>query len=1101
MTTPFFDPASHERLVIWLAWILLHAVWQGAVIASLLWLTLRVIRTSSVRYVLACGALLAIALCMTVTGFTLRASLRTQPRLADAAHASSKIDDRQIASPHHRVDESRADRNAINPDKDDQTPSMSSRVPPVENRQDRTDNPAAAFSIRATVGESLQAFRQFIDAYAGLLVSAWLLGIAVCMVRLLSSLRAVRVLRKTGTPISDARLSPLFSALIQRLNLDPAVRLMQSASVCVPTALGWFRPVVLFPMALSTSLSIDQIEALLAHELAHIKRYDYLINLLQSFVEMVLFYHPAVWWISKTIRNERECCCDAIAVRLVSNRDLYAKTLVELARLATGPTQLAMSATRGNLKDRIQRILNVPTSESATSAPVIALTMAFLLTFVFAASWLSKAGADDAKTEKPAPARSSDRKNDDKKDDQLPPPADAKGDKSDANTATPGDAPDKPRLVERQRRNPNGEGFGGAEVFNLLELDAVQKELGLNEDAMTRTKAVAEQYKKEIQPALPSDAVRTRRVEWGIRQEATGKGMAVFKAVVVRFRPQLKDILTPDQYTRLQQIKWQDMGTAAFADDELIEILKITKEQQDKIVAIQDAYRTKRLELEDQSGGRDAPLMTARQTQELTVEQDMKITESLSQELKDKFAALKGKAIDRTLLRPRMPPRFGVILSGPAASFLTLIENEAVVNELAVDTETASKIQTLLEEWHKSLVEPNQRKRDEEPKPAEKEPDPLPTSIRAGNVAATEKSLAKLKEILSADQWTRLQQIQWQQMGTNALSDPEMIKALPLSKDLQDKIAEIRKEYEGKRSKVIQRQFASQTAATDLDLKQDAEVDEVLTTDQLNQFTALLGKEFDVRQARMERARSQALVNRNLPPRRREDVPDAFTISRMRSAVKGLARDPNGLRIERRDHRRPLFALAENAAVQKDLEVDEGTATRIKTLADAVRAAVREAAGEIPNFEPMSREEREKQRDRLKEIDQVVSENFLPMLKQILTADQFVRLKQIYWQIGGPLPRDSELLEDLMLSRDQRARLHAIESDYKEQRDEITFNATIDTISVSIVRPVPMIATPEEVQRAFNQFVAKIDEVLTNEQRETLASLKGKEFDVRLLVR
>ncbi len=366
---------------------------------------------------------------------------------------------------------------------------------------------------------------------------------------------------------------------------------MHSAAVRVPTVLGWLRPVVLLPVACSTGLPLDQIEALLAHELGHIKRHDYLINVLQSFVETVLFYHPAVWWINSVIRNEREYCCDAIALRLVSNRGLYANSLVELASLVSGPSQLAISAGGGRLKDRIYRILNVPTSAPSTSGPVVALTMVFLLALLFAAVHLPYAGADDPQIETPKPTKEV------VEQDESPPPSKVEA----ANDAALQPA-EKPAAAEvRKERNPHGGGHGGGEIFNVVGFEAVQKELGLGEEAVAKIKAIADVHQKEIRATLPTHGFRIRNIyrenggQINTQEKLTHEGMPVFKATSRRkFRPQLKDALTAKQYARLQQITWQDMGTAAFTDDELIATLKITKEQQTKISAINDEYHVKR---------------------------------------------------------------------------------------------------------------------------------------------------------------------------------------------------------------------------------------------------------------------------------------------------------------------------------------------------------------------------------------------------------------------------------------------------------------------------------------------------------------------------
>jgi HEAT repeat protein len=120
---------------------------------------------------------------------------------------------------------------------------------------------------------------------------------------------------------------------------------------------GWLRPVILLPASALTGLSPQQLEAILAHELAHIRRHDYLINLLQAVVETLLFYHPAVWWVSRRIRQEREHCCDDLAVAVCGDSLTYARALLEMEQLRAAGPQLAMAANGGSLMNRIQRLV------------------------------------------------------------------------------------------------------------------------------------------------------------------------------------------------------------------------------------------------------------------------------------------------------------------------------------------------------------------------------------------------------------------------------------------------------------------------------------------------------------------------------------------------------------------------------------------------------------------------------------------------------------------------------------------------------------------------------------------------------------------------
>src|SRR6185295_2411884 len=126
--------------------------------------------------------------------------------------------------------------------------------------------------------------------------------------------------------------------------------------VQAPTVVGWLRPVVLVPVGALAGLPADQVEALLLHELAHIRRHDYLVNILQNVAESLLFYHPAVWWISGHIRAERELCCDDMAVFVCGDSLSYARALAQLESFR--PAQVsALAANGGSLADRIARLL------------------------------------------------------------------------------------------------------------------------------------------------------------------------------------------------------------------------------------------------------------------------------------------------------------------------------------------------------------------------------------------------------------------------------------------------------------------------------------------------------------------------------------------------------------------------------------------------------------------------------------------------------------------------------------------------------------------------------------------------------------------------
>ncbi len=161
--------------------------------------------------------------------------------------------------------------------------------------------------------------------------------------------------------------------LAVRLRLDSAFRVVESGLVDAPGVIGSIRPVILLPVAVLTNLTPGQVEALLAHELAHIRRRDYAVNLLQTVAETLLFFHPAVWWVSSRIREEREHCCDDVAVSVSGEPIAYASALAELASWRTRDVALSVGAADGPLLARIRRLLGAPEDDHPRSAGGLAV--------------------------------------------------------------------------------------------------------------------------------------------------------------------------------------------------------------------------------------------------------------------------------------------------------------------------------------------------------------------------------------------------------------------------------------------------------------------------------------------------------------------------------------------------------------------------------------------------------------------------------------------------------------------------------------------------------------------------------------------------------
>jgi beta-lactamase regulating signal transducer with metallopeptidase domain len=189
------------------------------------------------------------------------------------------------------------------------------------------------------------------------IVTAWFAGVALMSLRLATTWAATRRLHTIGTSPVPAPFRIALARLAAGLRVSRPVRLAQSALVEVPAVIGWLRPVILLPASALTGLTPLQLDALLAHELAHVRRYDYLVNVLQSVIETLLFYHPAVWWVSRCVRDEREHCCDDLAVTVCGDAHAYATALVDMERLRVATPAWAMAASGGSLVTRVRRLV------------------------------------------------------------------------------------------------------------------------------------------------------------------------------------------------------------------------------------------------------------------------------------------------------------------------------------------------------------------------------------------------------------------------------------------------------------------------------------------------------------------------------------------------------------------------------------------------------------------------------------------------------------------------------------------------------------------------------------------------------------------------
>jgi beta-lactamase regulating signal transducer with metallopeptidase domain len=213
-------------------------------------------------------------------------------------------------------------------------------------------------------------------------VVIWLAGVLLLSVRLIVACAGVERLKKATRSV-DATIVARVQSLAYRFGIDRPLRVFESTLVRVPTVVGCLRPIILLPASVITGLSPAYLDGVLAHELAHVRRHDYLVNVLQSLVETLLFYHPAVWWCSRQIRIEREHCCDDMVVEAVGNRVAYAAALAQLEELRGLQPMLSLNASGGRLVERIRRLLGgSPVKERRSTVWTIAAALAVVTAIV-----------------------------------------------------------------------------------------------------------------------------------------------------------------------------------------------------------------------------------------------------------------------------------------------------------------------------------------------------------------------------------------------------------------------------------------------------------------------------------------------------------------------------------------------------------------------------------------------------------------------------------------------------------------------------------------------------------------------------------------------
>lgn len=340
-----FTPAFLEAI----GWTIIHSLWQGALVAVLLTIVLNTLKNnaSTNRYVVSVTALFAMLQISLFTFFTVYEPQATSEILApsEAEYIAQMAEyDAFIASQH-----------------------------------------TSTVSFEAYWQTALNLLQTNLHFIVGL----WFVGVVLFTLRFMGSLWYVNKLKTQMTQVAPSNWQSMANDLAYKLRLQKKVQVLLSDLVNVPTAVGLLKPIVLMPTSFCTGLTMQEVESILAHELAHIRRNDYLINIFQSIVEILFFYHPATWWISSVVRQERENCCDDMAVSVLGDSMAYSRTLARMNEMAVQysytQTTLAFNGKKGSLLFRIKRLFtpkkeNNVIAERFAAASIVLAAMLVSLT-------------------------------------------------------------------------------------------------------------------------------------------------------------------------------------------------------------------------------------------------------------------------------------------------------------------------------------------------------------------------------------------------------------------------------------------------------------------------------------------------------------------------------------------------------------------------------------------------------------------------------------------------------------------------------------------------------------------------------------------------
>lgn len=357
-----------ERLVVSLGLTIFHSLWQGAIIFFVVALVLLTLKNSApeIRYNLLSFSISVLFVLFLVTFIS--------------EYSSHKIVENNLPS-----------RVFVSPENVDENGMIILSVQNYEsNTYDKLTNYVSRFSTLFSVN-------------AQLISLFWFAGIIFFTLRATGGFIYSQRIKKKSIHKPHWMYLELFGNMIQKFGIQKKVSLFQSTTVNTPVLIGFFKPVILLPVGVITGMPLNQVETIIAHELAHVKRNDYIINIIQSMLEVLFFYHPVVWWLSNRMRIERELVCDDVVTETCGSHLVYSKALLSLGEyeLSVHGTEMTLFKNKNELLGRINRIMKKEKQNSAGILKIWSILFIVILTGIFSLACSSV--NDDYTYENPEP--------------------------------------------------------------------------------------------------------------------------------------------------------------------------------------------------------------------------------------------------------------------------------------------------------------------------------------------------------------------------------------------------------------------------------------------------------------------------------------------------------------------------------------------------------------------------------------------------------------------------------------------------------------------------------------------------------------------------